>query len=132
MTETRALLSGLSNICAQLQKGPVEILSHFENGRNATAYLMLGLKRAHCCQVAAKFVRDYKRAPLKPLHASRDVLGTGAKFSRSFGLTTCGRPQLKLLLLLLFYDLGLRPISGPATESCSRMWLPRLMTSCPF
>ena len=39
-------------------------------------------------------------------------LGTGAKFGRSFGLTTCGRPQLKLLLLLLFYDLGLRPVSG--------------------
>ena len=36
----------------------------------------------------------------------------GAKFGHSFGLTTCGRPQLKLLLLLLFYDLGLRPISG--------------------
>ena len=29
------------------------------------------------------------------------------------GLTTCGQPQLKLLLLSLFYDLGLRPISGP-------------------
>ena len=43
----------------------------------------------------------------------RDYLGTGAKFGLSFGLTTCGRPQLKLLLLLLlFYDLGLRPISG--------------------
>ena len=40
------------------------------------------------------------------------LLGTGAKFGRSFGLTTCGRPQLKLLLLLLFYVLGLRPISG--------------------
>ena len=40
-------------------------------------------------------------------------LGTGVKFGRSFGLTTCGRPQLKLLLLLLsFYGLGLRPISG--------------------
>ena len=38
------------------------------------------------------------------------ILGTGAKFSCSFGLTTCGRPQLELLLLLLFYDLGLRPI----------------------
>ena len=41
-----------------------------------------------------------------------DYLGTGAEFGRSFGLTTWGRPQLKLLLLLLFYDLGLRPISG--------------------
>ena len=41
------------------------------------------------------------------------TLGMGAKFGHSFGLTTCGRPQLKLLLLLLlFYDLGLRPISG--------------------
>ena len=39
-------------------------------------------------------------------------LGTGDKFGRSFGLTTCGWPQLKLLLLLLFYDLGLSPISG--------------------
>ena len=39
-------------------------------------------------------------------------LGTGAKFGHSFGLTTCGRPQLKLLLLLLFHDLGLRPISA--------------------
>ena len=37
-------------------------------------------------------------------------LGTRAKFGRSFGLATCGRPQLKLLLLLSFYDLGLRPI----------------------
>ena len=41
-----------------------------------------------------------------------DRLGMGAKFGHSFGLTTCGRPQLKLLLLLLFNDLGLRPISG--------------------
>ena len=39
-------------------------------------------------------------------------LGTGAKYGRSFGLTTCGWPQLKLILLLLFYDLELRPISG--------------------
>ena len=39
------------------------------------------------------------------------TLGTGAKFGHNFGLTTCDRPQLKLLLLLLFYDLGLRPIS---------------------
>ena len=50
-------------------------------------------------------------------------LGMGAKFGCNFGLTTCGRPQLKLLLLLLFYDLGLRPISG---AGCSRIWLPRL------
>ena len=40
------------------------------------------------------------------------ILGTGAKFGHTFGLTTCGRPQLKLYLLLLFYDLGLRPFSG--------------------
>ena len=26
----------------------------------------------------------------------------------------------------MFYDLGLRPISGAAAESCSRIWLPRL------
>ena len=40
--------------------------------------------------------------------------GTGAKFGCSFGLTTCSRSQLKLLLLLLllFNDLGPRPISG--------------------
>ena len=38
-------------------------------------------------------------------------LGTGAKFGRIFGLITCGQPQLKLLLLSLFCDLRLRPIS---------------------
>ena len=56
-------------------------------------------------------------------------LGTGAKFGRSFGLTTCGRPQLKLYYYYYychyyhccfcfcfccccccFYDPGLRPI----------------------
>ena len=44
----------------------------------------------------------------------------GAKFSPSFGLTTCGWPQLKCLSLSLFNDLGLRLISG---ASCRKLQL---------
>ena len=31
---------------------------------------------------------------------------------RNFGLTTCGRPQLKLYYYYCYYDLGLRPVCG--------------------
>ena len=32
--------------------------------------------------------------------------------------------RVKLILLLLFYDLGLKLLVGRAAESCSRIWLP--------
>ena len=41
--------------------------SHFENGRDVTAYFMLGLKRRGCSQVAGKYVGDYKKGTVETL-----------------------------------------------------------------
>ena len=66
----------------------------------------------------------------------------GAKFGPSFGLTTCGRPWLKLLSILMFYDVGLRPISGAGrrklqpnlapTPNILKGWTVKWTSSCIF